>query len=147
MTTLNPASVVFEDASSNPIVVSAANPLPTAVGTATSGGLSISYATLANSNNATSVKASAGQVYFVRAFNNSTTIAYLKFYNKASAPTPASDTVVDKFMIPASSGVIHSITAGIPFSTGIAYAVVTGIGDTDNTSVAASAYSVTVGYK
>ena len=33
MTTVNPASAVFEDASGNPIVVSAANPLPTTIGT------------------------------------------------------------------------------------------------------------------
>lgn len=114
---------------------------------ATSGGLSTTYLSCANSNNATSVKASAGQLYKVVVFNNSSTVAYLKFYNKASAPAPASDTVVHKIMIPATSGVEEFWPMGFPFSTGIAFATVTGFSDTDNTSVAASAYSVTLGYK
>lgn len=116
----------------------------------TSGGLSRSYASLANSNNATVVKASAGQVYHIAAFNNGSTIAYLKFYNQTGSPSPGLDTVVHKVMIPGAtggSGVIENIPLGLPFSAGIAYAVVTGFGDTDNTSVAASTYSVTIGYK
>lgn len=123
------------------------NAQPTPV---TTGGLSRSYASLANSTNATTVKASAGQVYNVRAFNNSANIAYLKFYNKATSPTCNSDTVVDKILIPGNTsgaGIVTDISMGDAYSTGISYCVTGAFGDTDNTAVAASAYSVTVSYK
>lgn len=113
-------------------------------------GLLTSYTSCANSNNATSVKGSAGSIAHIRAFNNSAVIAYLKLYNKASAPNPASDTVVDKILIPANTsgaGVVLDIAYGQKFTTGIAFAVVTGFGDTDNTSIAANAYSVTILYQ
>lgn len=117
---------------------------------ATSGGLSRNYATLANSTNATVVKNGAGQLYNIQAFNNSATIAYVKFYNKATTPTCNSDTVVDKYMIPASTsgaGLSISVPLGDAYNAGISYCVTTGIADNDNTAVAASAYSVTVRYK
>lgn len=113
-------------------------------------GLSTSYTSCGNSNNATVVKASAGSVAGIRAFNNSGNVAYLKFYNKATTPSPASDTVVDKILIPANTlgaGVSINMPYGQAFTTGISFAVVGGFGDTDNTSVAANAFSVTVLYK
>ena len=114
------------------------------------GGLSTSYTSCGNSNNATVVKSSAGSVAGIRVFNNSGNIAYLKFYNKATTPAPASDTVFDKVLIPANTsgaGAAINLPYGQSFSTGIAFAVVAGFGDTDNTSVAANAFSVTVLYK
>lgn len=112
-------------------------------------GVSTSYTSCVASNNATSVKGSAGSIAQIRVFNNSASIAYLKLYNKASAPNPAADTVFDKILIPANTsgaGAVLSIQYGQKFTTGIAFAVVSGFGDTDNTSVAASAYSVTILY-
>jgi hypothetical protein len=117
------------------------------VSPSTSGGLTPYTLVSAASNNATSVKASAGQLYNVTAFNNSTNVAYLKFYDKATSPTPASDTVKQSYMIPASSGFTVNIDKGLAFGTGIAFAIVGGVGNTDNTSVAASAYVVNLGYK
>ncbi|HTK76151.1 MAG TPA: hypothetical protein VL371_12890 [Gemmataceae bacterium] len=117
---------------------------------ATSGGLTPYHLVCANSNNATSVKNSAGQLYHVSAFNNSGTIAYLKIYDKATAPAPASDTPKLSYLIPANTsgaGLTLNIDKGVAFASGIAIAVVTGIGDTDNTLVAASAYIVNLGYK
>jgi hypothetical protein len=125
-------------------------PVPVSSAPTTSGGLSRSYASLANSTNATVVKASAGQIYTMRAFNNSANIAYLKFYNKATTPTCNSDTVVDKVMIPASTsgaGVVINSPVGTEYTTGIAYCVTAAFVDSDNTAVAASAFSVTIGYK
>ena len=103
----------------------------------------------AASNNATSVKASAGKVFTVAGYNNTATIAYLKLYNKASAPTPASDTPVQTYLIPANTngaGFNFSVTNGLSFATGIALAIVGGIGDSDNTSVAANAFVIDIGY-
>ena len=54
---------------------------------ATSGGLAWSSAILANTTNSTNVKATFGQAYVIRASNNGATIAYLKLYDKATAPT------------------------------------------------------------
>jgi hypothetical protein len=108
-------------------------------------------AILANSTNATSVKASAGTLFEISVYNNSATIAYLKLYNSATAPTCGSGTPVARYLIPgASSGGAGSnvnITLGKSFGTGIAYCVTTGIGDTDTTAVAANAYLVNLTYK
>ena len=101
----------------------------------------------AATNNATSLKASAGQLYGASVYNNAGYPVYLKFYNKATAPAPASDTVV--FEIPAQAGTereFHS-DEGLAFGTGIAYALVKGISDTDNTSVAATDATVDLIYK
>jgi hypothetical protein len=97
----------------------------------------------AASNNATSVKASAGTLYSLFAVNLNAAVRYVKFYNKASAPAPATDNslLLAVFPIPASTtgaGFSINLDPGIDFSTGIAYAVVTDASDTGNTSVAAN---------
>ncbi len=83
-------------------------------------------------------------------FNNSGTIAYLKLYNKATAPTCGTDTPVDHFMVPGltgGSGLIFSSAMGEAYGTGIGWCLTGGIADADTTAVAASAYLVTIGYK
>ncbi len=125
----------------------AVNAQPTPV---TSGGLLIATAVAANTTNSTLVKNAAGQVYEIRVFNNSGTIAYLKTYNKASAPTCGTDTPVDHFLVPGltgGSGLIFTSAMGDAYGTGIGYCLTGGIADNDTTAVAASAYLVTVGYK
>lgn len=123
---------------------------PTA--TATGGATQTSFVA-ANSNNATSLKASAGTVYSVQLAGIGSAPAYLKFYDKASAPTCQSDTIVSQFIIPAASTAANgagsnvSIPVGKNFATGIAYCVVTGIAANDNTSVAAATYVVNIDYK
>lgn len=114
---------------------------------ATSGGLSMAHLLLAASNNATSLKGTSGQLYGASVYNNAGYPWYLKFYNKATSPSPASDTVV--FSIPVQAGTQREFHTdeGLAFATGIAYAVVKGITDTDNTSVAASDGLVDLIYK
>jgi hypothetical protein len=97
----------------------------------------------AATNNATSLKASAGTLYGWHVTNNNTTTCYrVKFYNKASAPSPASDTPVYVLTIPAAASASQPTVvqesgqaAGIAFGTGIAFAVVAGGSDADNTAV------------
>lgn len=113
----------------------------------TASGLTTASAVAANSNNSTSVKGSAGLVYSVMVTNNSATIAYFKLFNKTTAPTCGSDTPVWRMMVPASSGFVFNSDQGLTLGTGIGYCLVTGIADADNTSVAASAYLINVGYK
>lgn len=121
--------------------------VPTTTATATTGGASTSKLIAANTTNATSLKASAGTLYGIQAFNNSATIGYLKLYNKASSPTVGTDTPVKVIMIPASSGAaIPFPEQGVAFGTGIAYAVTGGIADTDTTAVAASAFIINIDY-
>lgn len=116
----------------------------------TTNGLTPSHLVSAGSNNATSLKGSAGQLYMVAGFNLNAAPAYLKFYNVSGTPNPASDTVVHAYMIPgntAGAGLVLNIDKGIAFSAGIGYAIVTGIGDTNNTGVAANEVVVDFGYK
>jgi hypothetical protein len=117
---------------------------------ATSGGLTISKTISAATTNATSVKGSAGQLFHMSGFNNSATIAYLKLYNKATAPTVGSDTPVAVYLIPGNTsgaGFVINIDKGIAFATGIAFAITGGIGDSDTTAVSANVIVVNLGYK
>ena len=139
--------LIYVNATTNRALVDA---LSTSI-PATSGGLSAYQAVSAASNNADTVKASAGQVYSVQVFNNSGNIGYLKFYNKASAPAPATDTPIKTILIPANtlgSGAVFDFgNLGLQFATGIAIAIVAGIATNNNTSVAANAMVANIDYK
>jgi hypothetical protein len=117
----------------------------------TSGGLLISRVISAASTNATSAKASAGQVYGWYLSNVNAAVRYLKLYNKASAPTVGTDTPVMTIAIPggstAGAGANVEFTNGIAFGTGIAYALTTGAADSDTAAVAASEIIVNLLYK
>lgn len=118
----------------------------------TTGGWTPTSFVAANSNNATSLKASAGIVHAVEVYGLGSAPAYLKFYDKASAPTCQSDTIVKAIMIPAASTAANgagsnAIVMDAQFSTGIAYCVVTGIAITDNTAVAAATFVISIDYK
>ncbi|HEY5008033.1 MAG TPA: hypothetical protein VII42_08515 [Caulobacteraceae bacterium] len=113
----------------------------------TSGGLSTCFLVATASSNSTNCKASAGQVYHIRIFNNSTNVAYLHLINSASAPTCSSAATVDQIMVPASGGVESDVAAGEAFSTGISFCFSGGMAANDNTSVAASTYTISIGYK
>jgi len=95
----------------------------------------------AASTNATSLKASAGTLYTLTAFNLNAAVRYLKLYNKASSPTVGTDTPVATFAIPAATtgaGFTISFPFGFDFGTGIAYATTTGAADSDTGAVAAN---------
>lgn len=106
-------------------------------------------AIMANTANPTVVKNAAGTVHTIVVSNNSTTIAYLKLYNKATAPTCGTDAPVMRYQVPATAAGPFQIqfAGGVSFSAGIGYCMVTGIADNSTTAVAASAYLVTVSYK
>lgn len=93
----------------------------------------------AASTNATSVKASAGRLVDVRGLNNVASVRYLKFYNKASAPTVGTDVPVLTYALRASD--VFSIdlnSFGHLFTTGIAYAITGAAADADTTAIAAN---------
>ena len=90
-------------------------------------------ASSANSTNATSVKSSAGTVRRVFAFNTNATVRYLKLYNKGSSPTVGTDTPIFTIPVPAAGGI--ALQLDYAFGTGIAYALTTGVADSDTGSV------------
>lgn len=93
----------------------------------------------AATTNATSVKAAPGHVYGIYLGNvDADEIRYLKLYDKASAPTVGTDVPIATIAIPISGQAHLSFPVGIPFSLGIAYAIVDGIADSDTTAVAAN---------
>lgn len=92
----------------------------------------------ANSNNATSAKASAGTVYNISGYNSNAAVRYLKLYNKASAPTVGTDTPILTLPLPPTAPFNFPFATGMYFGTGIAYGMVTGSADADNTSVGAA---------
>lgn len=118
---------------------------------ATSGGLSIAHLVAAASNNATSLKGSAGQLYGASVYNNTSYPVYLKFCNKATACTCGTNSGSDAILytVAAQAGTEREVHTeeGIAFSTGIGYCVVKGITDTDNTSLAASDATVDLLFK
>lgn len=93
----------------------------------------------AASTNATSVKAAPGHVYGFYVGNVDTDeIRYLKFYDKASAPTVGTDTPIATIAIPISGQAYAYFPVGIPFAVGIAYAIVDGVTDASVVVVAAN---------
>ncbi len=126
--------------------INATTPLPVQALPVTSGGPTKHSIVSAASTNATSVKGSAGQVYKLTVTNNSTSARYFKFYNKATAPTVGSDAPVWRVMIPASGGFVDEFVLGLPFATGIAYALTTGAADSDSGSVGLSEVLVNLTY-
>lgn len=98
---------------------------------------SLSRIKAASSTNATSVKASAGNVYRIIVGNTTASARYLKLYNKASAPTVGTDTPLFTIYIAPNSAMNYVSDIPINFTTGIAYAITGGVADTDTTAVTA----------
>lgn len=101
-----------------------------------------SYSALTTaSTNAAVVKASAGSLYELAISNPTATPAYVKFYNKASAPTVGTDVPVLVIPAAANSAVSFPFGAiGKRFATGIAIATTGAIGDSDTTSAVAGVH-------
>jgi hypothetical protein len=118
---------------------------PTAIG-----GLTPAKIVSAASTNATSLKASPGRLGALIVGNQGATVAWLKLYNKASAPTVGTDTPVQSILIPgntAGAGFAYPLPPqGLGFSTGIAYAITGGAADNDTTAVAAAQVNANFGY-
>jgi hypothetical protein len=101
----------------------------------------------AATTNLTAVKASAGNLYSIRAFNSGAGIAYLKLYNKASAPVPGTDLPVQVFPIPAGGSINESFgTKGMRLATGIATGVTGAYAFSDTTAVAAQQVLLSLSY-
>lgn len=91
----------------------------------------------AASNNATNIKATAGNLYSIMAHNASAAAKYVRLYNKATAPTGGTDTPVRVIALPANTSKEIAFTVPLRFSTGIGFTITGGAAVLDNTSVAA----------
>ena len=105
--------------------------------TATNTNLIQTRVVAAATTNATSLKASAGNIAAIDLFNVAAYMVFLKLYNKASAPTVGTDTPVWTIPIPASGGFSIDFSQGEYFSTGIAFAITKLQADSDTTVLVA----------
>jgi hypothetical protein len=129
--------------------VSTANPLPTRIIPATSGGAD-TFRSIDLDETHESVKGSAGQVYGVWFSNLATSTRFLKFYDHAS-PTVGSTTPKITLALPGNSsddvsGVI-SMPQGVAFATAITAAATTGVLDSDTGAPGTNEVLVNVFYK
>jgi hypothetical protein len=92
------------------------------------------------SNNSTLVyKPTGGQGVRLNggvAVNTTATAYYLKFYNKATAPTCGTDPVVWTIPLPANGIAIPLPDTSAIFSAGLGFCIVANLVDTDNTNAA-----------
>lgn len=124
-------------------VVSASNPI------GTEGGLGVRIigpqlsaariSSAAASTNLTQAKAAAGRLYAIQGYNASATVRYLRFWNKATSPAPATDfgLVIKSLAIPPGVAFAFDWPLGFPFSTGLWFGLLAGSSEADNTAVAA----------
>ena len=121
----------------------------TSVSATTPAATTTTAATLSSAatTNATSIKASAGNLYSVTASNVGAAAAFLKIFNLATAPTVG--TSVPFLTIPiAASGVanINFGAQGMRMSAGISLSITMLVSDADTTAIAAGQVKVAVAY-
>lgn len=92
----------------------------------------------AASTNATVVKNSAGTLFSVSICNTNASVRFLKFVDKATAPTAGSETILHTIACQGSNGTnVVSFPKGLRFTAGISFFAVTGLADTVSTGVGA----------
>jgi hypothetical protein len=99
--------------------------------------------------NANVVKADQGNLRSIIAIGLSSTVRYLKLYNKATIPLVGVDIPVMTIPIPANTqgaGIAISFAVGIKFSLGISLAITATALDNGNTAVAAGDVIVNLTY-
>lgn len=114
---------------------------------ATSGGALIYRLFSAATTNGNNIKASAGQLFGGFVYNAAASVKYLKFYNKASAPTIGTDTPVMTIPLPATTLINLEQVLGVEFTTGIGIGVSGALADNDTTAVAANDVVLNLLYK
>jgi hypothetical protein len=101
------------------------------------------------STNSNVVKSSGGNLYSVIAIGQTSTIKYLKLYNKATAPTVGIDVPLMTIPVPANvqgAGVTIPFSFGVNFPLGIGIAITSGSADNDTGAVGAGDVIVNLTY-
>ena len=108
-----------------------------ALGARTTNGTSTHTLNSAATTNGTSIKGTAGAIYGVTIMNTSAATKYVRFYNKATAPTVGTDVPIMVIAVPATSSKEIYFPGGMVFTTGIGYSITNAASATDATAVAA----------
>lgn len=111
----------------------------------TTGGNSVFHLVSAATTNATSVKASAGQLYGYYIYNSNAAARKVAFHNTAGTPTAGASVLFSLVIPPASAANVPDLA--VAFSTGIGISTTTGLTDADATAVAASDLIINLFYK
>jgi hypothetical protein len=128
-------------------VVSSAQVTVTPAASLALGTSTFHHAISAATTNATVVKASVGVISDIVVSNNAASPRYFKLYSKATAPTVGTDTPLKTILIPANSTVAISFAPfGLRVTTGIGYALTTGITVADVAAVGANEMAVNISY-
>ena len=93
------------------------------------------------STNANVVKNSGGNLYSIVAIGLSSTVRFLKLYNKATAPIVGTDIPVMTIPIPANTqgaGISIPFSMGVNFPLGISIAITAGSADNDSVAILAN---------
>jgi hypothetical protein len=97
------------------------------------------------STNANVIKASGGNLYSIIAIGLTSTVRFLKLYNKATAPNVGTDVPIMTIPVPANTqgaGISIPFSMGVNFPLGIGIAITSG--SADNNSVAVGAGDVII---
>lgn len=122
-----------------------------AAGQSAVGGANQFHLIAANSNNSTLIAAGEHTVLSIQVAGINAAPAYLKLYDKSTAPTCGTDTPKKVIMIPAAAtaanGAVNNVSTVAQFSAGLGICVVVGIADNDNTSVASANFNINIDWK
>lgn len=106
------------------------------------------YISLA-STNATLIRGQETKLYVVSAIGLTSSVRYLKFYDKSTAPTVGTDTPVLTIPVPANTqgaGVVIPFNIPIVFSDGLSFAITSGSADNDTGAVGAGDVIINLSY-
>jgi hypothetical protein len=139
----NNSNVTVDNTGANPVPIS---PRPNTTGS--NGTTPYKLISLATTN-ANVVKASGGNLYSIVAIGLTSTVRYLKLYNKATAPTVGTDVPLMTIPIPANTqgaGIAIPFSMGVNFPLGIALAITSGLADNNTGAILANDVVVNLTY-
>lgn len=99
--------------------------------------------------NANVVKNTGGNLYSIVAIGLTSTVRFLKFYNKATAPTVGTDVPIMTIPVPANTqgaGISIPFSMGVNFPLGIAIAITAGSADNDAVAIGAEDVLINLTY-
>lgn len=98
--------------------------------------------------NETLLKATAGRIGYIVLSNEGAADAYLKLFNKATAPAAGTDTPVFSMRVgPGATETVDLTFNGVVFNLGIGFAITASVALLDNTAIPAGEVTLSLGYR
>lgn len=141
--TAGSSNVTVDNTAVDPVLIS---PIPNTTGA--NGTTSYKLISLATTN-ANVVKASGGNLYSIIAIGLTSTVRFLKLYNKATSPIVGTDIPVMTIPVPANTqgaGISIPFSIGVNFPLGIGIAITSGLDDLNNGAISANDVVVNLTY-